>query len=753
MKLIKLIVIFIFLIHSVHTYGKNLADYVNPLIGTDSSYKLSNGNTYPSISLPFGMTSWTPQTAKERWIYTYKSDSIQGLRATHQPSPWIADYGNFSIMPINGGLIIDAQKRASHFSHKNEKALPYYYRVYLDRYNINAELTPTMQCAFIKFTFPKSDSAYILIDDHPVGTYVKIIPEENKIIGYTRSNTGGTPENFACYFVAIFDKALITKGTWSDETITYNSIENKGEHVGAFLQFQTKKNEAICLKIGTSFISIEQAELNLINEIGNKSFYEIKIQAQHTWNHELNKIQIEGCTADQKIIFYAAFYRSLLFPRVWYEFDKKEQPYYFSPFDGKIHSGYMYSDTGFWDTFRAVFPFFTILYPDRDAEIIQGLLNAYNEGGRLPKWMSPGYRGSMIGTHAASVIADAYFKGIRNFNVEKAYEAIRKDATEEDSRKGLGRLGIEYYKTLGYVPSDKIKEATARTLEFAYDDFCVARMSQALGKTADYELFKNQAMNYVNVFDSSTGFMRGKNTDGSWIEPFSPIEWGGPYTESCAWHYIWSVQHDVQGLINLLGGSSVFTNKLDALFSSPPEFEVGTYGRVIHEMTEMVLANMGQYAHGNEPIHHVIYLYNYAGQPWKTQKWIRRVVNELYGPGPDGLCGDEDNGQLSAWYIFSSLGFYPVCPGVPEYVIGSPLFDKATLHLPNGNTFVIEAHNNSKSNKYIQSTKLNNEIYTRSWISHSDIINGGKLEFEMGAIPNKHWGSRLEDVPFSVTKN
>lgn len=732
--------------------AEDLVECVNPLIGTDSSYELSNGNTYPSVSMPFGMTAWTPQTAEERWIYTYQADSIQGLRATHQPSPWISDYGHFTLMPMVGILTADGRDRASAFSHDNEEASPHYYRVRLDRYDVTAEITPTMRCSFIRFTFPKSDSSFVLLDAHPGGADIKILPSENKIVGYTRSNTGGTPENFACYFVAVFDKPFERHYTWSENGIDSGSVEDEGEPAGAIVGFKTQVRETIQVRIGTSFISTEQAERNLRNEIGDSTFDEAKDNARKAWEEELNKIQIEGCSDEQRIVFYTSFYRCLLFPRVWYEIDEQGQPFHFSPYDGKIHPGFMYTDTGFWDTFRAVFPFFTILYPDRDSEIIQGLLNAYDEGGWFPKWMSPGYRDSMIGTHVASIIADAYFKGIREFDVDKAYEAMMKDAMVKSNQGGRGRVGIEFFKNLGYVPADKVREATSRTLEFAYDDFCVSKMAQALDNKEDYELFTDRALNYQNVFDPATGFMRGRNHDGSWIEPFSPIEWGGAYTEGCAWQYLWSVQHDVQGLIDLMGGRDAFVKKLDALFSTPSDFEVGSYGRVIHEMREMARAKMGQYAHGNEPVHHVIYLYNYAGQPWKTQRLVRKVLNELYGPGPDGLCGDEDNGQMSAWYLFSALGFYPVCPGEPYYVIGSPIFNKATVHLPDDRKFVVIAHNNSESNMFIQSAKLSGEEHTRTWISHSSITNGGQLELVMGPRPNKKWGIRAEDTPFSLTK-
>ena len=729
-------------------HEEKLVNYVNPLIGTDSSYRLSNGNTYPAVTLPFGMTAWTPQTAEERWIYTYQADSIQGFRATHQPSPWISDYGDFSIMPMVGELIVNPRKRASKFKHEAELALPHYYRVMLDRYDITAEVTASMRCGHLRFTFPESENSFILIDTHPRGGYVKIIPDERKIIGYSLSNYGGTPDNFACYFVAEFDKPFSKSGIWTGEQFYPDSSEKNGDHVIAYVGFETRENDVVHVSVATSFIDIEQAERNLKNEIGENDFKKTKVEADKAWERELKKIQIKGASEDQKTTFYTAFYRCLIFPRIWHEIDKKGESRYFSPFDGKIHSGTMYTDTGFWDTFRALFPFYTVLYPRKDAEIIRSLLNTYDEGGWLPKWMSPGYRGSMIGTHAASVIADAYFKGIRDFDEQKAYEAMVKDAMVKSDVTGRGRLGIEYYKKLGYVPADNVKEATARTLEFAYDDFCVAQMANALEEEKDHAEFLERSRNYLNVFDSSTGFMRGRNYDGSWVYPFDPIEWGGPFTEGNAWHYSWFVPHDIPGLIDLYGGKEKFAGKLDEFYRTTPHFKVGSYGRVIHEMVEMVRANMGQYAHGNEPVHHVSYLYNHAGQPWKTQKWVRRILDELYGPGPDGLCGDEDNGQMSAWYIFSALGFYPVCPGKPLYEIGSPLFEEVTIYLPNGNTFLIVAPNNSQKNRYIQSLKLNGKEHHKTWISHSDIMTGGILEFELGELPNKAWGRGVEELPY-----
>ena len=737
------------------TRQENLADFVNPLQGTDSKYEFSHGNTYPAITMPFGMTAWTPQTGKRGsgWIYTYAANAINGFKATHQPSPWIGDYGDFSVMPMVGDVQVDFKKRASIFTHEREKALPYYYSVDLDKFNVRAEITPTMRCSQMRFTFPQAEASYILIDAHKGGSFVKIIPEQKKIIGYSTSNRGGVPDNFACYFVVYFDKPFRAWGTFKGDKRQSGTLECKADQAAAYVQFSTDKDETIHLKIATSFISFEQAERNLALEIGDKNFDQTRDAAQQVWNDHLNKIRIEGASKEQKITFYTAFYRALIFPRTWYEPDDNGQPYHFSPYDGKVHPDVMYADNGFWDTFRAVYPFFTLLFPDKDAEIIRGWINAYKEGGWFPKWTSPGYRDCMIGTHVESLIADAWMKGIRDFDVETAYQGMRKDGTEKSDFGGYGRVGLEYYLSLGYVPCDKVREATARTLEFAYDDFCIARMAGELGKKEDQELFMNRAMNYRNVFDPSVGFMRGRRADGTWRPDFDPTEWGGPFTEGSAWHYTWSVMHDVHGLVQLMGGREKFIARLDEMFTTPPEFKVGSYGRVIHEMTEMVAGNMGQYAHGNEPVHHVLYLYDYVGQPYKTQKWVRRVMDTLYGPGPDGLCGDEDNGQMSAWYLFSALGFYPVCPGEPSYAIGSPLFKKAVLHLPNGKTFAIKASDNSRENIYVQSATLNGDKYDKPYITHQAILNGGELEFQMANSPNKKWAADPQHAPFSVSRS
>ena len=441
----------------------------------------------------------------------------------------------------------------------------------------------------------------------------------------------------------------------------------------------------------------------------------------------------------------------LLFPRVFYELNDAGEMIHYSPYNGNIRPGYLFTDVGYWDVFRALFPFYTIMYPERNSNIMQGILNSYKEGGWLPIWPSPGYRKVMIGNHSASLFADAYLKGIEGFDVELAYQAMKKDAKVTPPHYAPGRDGIKEYNNNGFVPYPEFKEATSKTLEYAYDDFCILQMAKKMRLSDDISQYGTRPFNYKNVFDTTTNFMRGKNLDGNWHEPFDPIEWGGPYTEGNAWHYTWSVFHDVQGLIDLMGGNRNFLNKLDQVFETPSEFKVGTYGKVIHEMTEMVLANKGQYAHGNQPIQHMPYLYSYAGEPWKTQKHVRSILNDLYRPSIDGYSGDEDNGQMSAWYVLSALGFYQVTPGHPSYVLGSPLFKKVTISLSNGNAFVIDAPDNSKENVYVEKVELNGNRHDNNWISHEDIMNGGNLTFYMDNKADKKRGTKSENFPYSLS--
>jgi predicted alpha-1,2-mannosidase len=735
----------------------NLVDYVNPLMGTDSEFILSNGNTYPAIATPWGMNFWTPMTSKmgDGWTYKYDEYKIRGIKQTHQPSPWINDYAAFSLMATTGDLKFQEDERASWFSHKAETVKPYHYSVYLADYDVTAEVAPTERAAHFKFTFPQSEQSFIMLDAFFKGSMVKIIPEERKIIGYCRNNSGGVPDNFHNYFVAEFDKDFEVNHTWNDDwNLVENSTNSEGAHVGAIIGFKTKKGETVHVKVASSFISPAQAQLNLTREIGTDTFNQTKEKAKQAWETELGRIQIEDDNIDNIRTFYSSLYRVLLFPRKFYEFDANNEVVHYSPYNGEVLPGYMFTDNGFWDTFRAVFPFFNMMYPDLNSEIMQGLANTYKESGWLPEWASPGHRDCMIGSNSAPIISDAFLKEVKDMDVELLLEAMLKNATVSDGRpvNSVGRAGLEYYNSLGYVPYNVgINENAARTLEYAYADFTIAKMAEKLGKTEIAEKYFKQSMNYKNLFDPETNWMRGKNEDGSFQTPFNPLKWGDAFTEGNSLHYTWSVFHDIQGLIDLMGGNENFASKLDEVFEMPPKFDDSYYGQTIHEIREMQIANMGNYAHGNQPIQHMIYLYNYANQPYKAQEKVRDVLTKLYSATPDGYCGDEDNGQTSAWYVFSSLGFYPVTPGADEYVIGSPLFKKATLYLQNGNTFEIISKNNSESNFYIDSADLNGKPYNNTFIKFDAIQKGGTLQFNMSNLPNKEWGSKPESVPYSLS--
>ena len=750
----------LYFLNTVHAQTSSLVDLVNPLMGTDSKFSLSNGNTYPAIATPWGMNFWTPQTAEmgDGWAYKYDDNKIRGIKQTHQPSPWINDYASFSLMAVTGDLKFNEEERASWFSHKAEDAKPYHYETYLADYDVTAEITPTERASVFRFTFPENKSSYIVLDAFNMGSMVKIIPEERKIIGYCRNNNDGVPENFHNYFVAIFDKDFTLKHTWKDNwKLKENSTYSEGDHVGAIIGFETELGEEVNIKVASSFVSLEQAELNLSREIGNKSFETVKKEAKASWENEFQRLIIEDDNIDNIRTFYSCLYRLLLFPRKFYEINKKEEIVHYSPYNGQVLPGFMFTDNGFWDTFRAVFPFFNLMYPELNKQIMEGLANTYKESGWLPEWASPGHRDCMIGSNSAPIIADAFLKGnVNEKDVAILLEAVLKNANVNEGRpvKSVGREGVDYYNKLGYVPYDVgINENAARTLEYAYADFTIAAMAEKLNKTELSKRFYRQSKNYKNLFDPETKWMRGKNEDGTFQSPFNPLKWGDAFTEGNSLHYSWSVFHDIQGLINLMGGNEDFTKMLDNVFTMPPKFDDSYYGFTIHEIREMQIVNMGNYAHGNQPIQHMIYLYNYANQPWKAQEKVRMVMDKLYAATPDGYCGDEDNGQTSAWYVFSALGFYPVTPGVPEYVIGSPLFDKVTMHLQNGNTFVIEAENNMHNNHFIQSMWLNNTTFNNTWIGYNEIQKGGALYFKMGASPNKDFGISSSSKPFSLTND
>ena len=561
------------------------------------------------------------------------------------------------------------------------------------------------------------------------------------------------PDNFKNYFVIEFDKPFTYKATVADSCISVDKAEQEANHAGAIIGFATRKGEKVHARVASSFISQAQALENL-KELGNDSFDALVEKGKTAWNEALGRIEVEGGNLDQYRMFYSCLYRSLLFPRKFYEIDANGQVVHYSPYNGQVLPGYMYTDTGFWDTFRCLFPLLNLAYPSVNKEIQEGLVNTYKESGFFPEWASPGHRGCMVGNNSASVLVDAYMKGVKVDDLKTLYEGLlhgTKNVHPEVS--STGRLGYDYYNKLGYVPCDvKIHENAARTLEYAYDDWCIYKLAKELKRPKkEIKLFAERAMNYKNLFDSETKLMRGKKENGEFMKPFSPLKWGDAFTEGNSWHYTWSVFHDPQGLIDLMGGDKAFVSMLDSVFSVPPVFDDSYYGFVIHEIREMTVMNMGNYAHGNQPIQHMIYLYNYAKQPWKAQYWLRQVMNKMYTPTPDGYCGDEDNGQTSAWYVFTALGFYPVCPGSNEYVVGAPLFKKATIHLENGKDVTIEAPLNSEENLYIKEMKLNGKSYTHNYFSHEDLMNGAKIQIEMSNLPNENRGIAAEDAPYSFS--
>ncbi len=693
---------------------KPLVFYVDTRIGTGA-----DGRCFPGVSLPFGMTAWTPQTRREDLPYHYDDKKIQGFRGTHFPSgSCMGDYGCIGITPLVGELKTLPQERASSFDHSREIALPHYYSVILTDYAIKAEITATTYCGFFRFTFPKTDEAYLLIDN-PLGSgFIKINPEKGEVVGYNNYRFKG-------YFYARFNKPFSEFGTFKGKEIHKGSLSEEGDGAGVYLRFSTAPNEPVLVKIGTSFISEEQARRNLEKEIPSWDFERIVAQGEGIWERKLRKIEIEG-TDEEKKIFYTALYHCLLLPR---RFD--EDGYYLSPFDGKIHKGSYYEDYSLWDTYRAEHPLLVLLEPEEDRKMIEGLLRIYGEGGWMPKWPNPRYTNVMIATHADSVIADAYVKGIRGFDVKKAYQAMYKDAMVPGGETPAGyyeaREGIEFYKKLGYCPVDKVGEAVSNTLEGAYDDYCVAQMAKAVGRMDDYRYFLERSLNYRNVFDPETGFMRGRKSDGTWVKECDPTVGYPWFTEANAWIYTFYVPHDVQGLINLIGGRERFVDLLDRFFRE------------------------GHFDPGNEPSMQAPFMFDYAGAPWKTQEWIRNTMERLFKATPDGIPGNDDCGQMSAWYIFSALGFYPVCPAQPTYQIGSPMIKRAIVHLGTGKDLEIIAHNVSKTNKYIQKAELNGKPLNRPWFWHSEIAKGGKLVFWMGKEPNKRWGSDPKYAPPSIT--
>ena len=741
---------------------ENPVQLVSPRMGTQSNHALSTGNLYPAIARPWGMNFWTPQMNNmgNGWTYAYGGlypggrfeQKIRGFKQTHQPSPWINDYGQFSIMPTVGRKVFKEDDRASWFSHKVETATPYYYSVYLADHDVVAEFTPTDRACHFRFTYPESNESALVVDAFDNVSYIKVLKDQNKIIGYSTKNSGGVPANFKNYFVIQFEKPFSSADIFANGNLI-SGTEKQDDHVGVVVNFKTGNKEQVNVRVASSFISFEQAELNL-KELGNRSLEAVAKEGEDIWNKELGKIEIEGGTEDQIKTFYTCLYRSLLFPRKFFEIDAQGRVMHYSPYNGEVLPGYMFTDTGFWDTFRSLFPLLNLVYSDMNMQMQEGLINTYKESNFFPEWASPGHRGCMIGNNSASVLADAYLQGYKVEDLKALWEGLTYTANNVHPQvSSTGRLGHEYYNKLGYVPCDvDINESAARTLEYAYNDWCIYQVGKALGKPKkEIDVYAKRSMNYKNLFRNDFNLMCGKKKDGNFSDPFSPFKWGGDFTEGNSLHYTWSVFHDPQGLIDLMGGNKTFNQMMDTVFALPPIFDDSYYGGTIHEIREMQIMNMGNYAHGNQPIQHMIYMYNYSGEPWKAQYHLRQVMDKLYSPTPDGYCGDEDNGQTSAWYVFSALGFYPVCPGSGQYAIGSPLFQKATIHLPNGNRIVIDAANNGKDNMYVDALWINGAAHSKNYLEIDQLKKGVNLQFKMSDTPNTKRGIDKQDAPYSFS--
>jgi predicted alpha-1,2-mannosidase len=683
-------------------------EFVNILQGTDSTKQFSHGNTLPLVGMPWGMTGWSLQNGPDKWFFS-PNGTMDGIRATHQPSPWMGDYSYFVLMPQTGDLRVDAKARTQNYDAATSILRPDYEKIDLKQDAITVELTGTERCGVFRMTYHTGTMGRLIIDG------LSQSKGDLKIEGRTIYGISRSGKRIPAYYAIKFDRD-ITEGTPNANP----------KNIQRYVEFSTTPTEPVIVKIGTSYISWDQAEQNLRAEAGG-TFDAIHARVAEVWNANLGKIEIEA-TEDQKKTFYTCLYRAQMFPQRIFEINAEGKPIHFSPYDKKIHDGELYAGIGIWDGFRTTFPFLTLVYPAQLERILQGFVNAAVEGqGPLPEWPSPGYGGGMPGQHCAAIFADAVVKGRKGFDVATAYEVLRKGAFE-----GLGRKGGDNYLKLGYLLGPQYG-AVSTTLDYAYDDWCVAQMARQMNHPEDAKTLMERSQNYRKLWDPTVGFMRLKKEDGSWVERFDEFVWMGPYCESGPWQASWFVPHDPAGLTGLLGGREQFSAKLDKLFSTtiPPSHKAG-----IHEEKEMAaIPSFGQCSLNNQPSFHIPYLFAAIGEPWKTQYWTRRACAELFNSGTQGYCGDEDNGSMACWYLLSSMGLYPFCPGTPEYLVTSPLFPKVTLHLENNQTLVITASNNSEKNVYIQQGTLNGTALSKPWIDHADLIKGGELRLEMGPAP------------------
>jgi predicted alpha-1,2-mannosidase len=692
---------------------QSLVTLVNIMQGTNSTPDFSRGNTLPIAARPFGMSHWTLQSnANGPWMFAPDHRRIQGFRCTHQLSPWLGDYGHAVFLPFCGAIAPESSSRASSYRPEDATLLPHILKLRLMRYSIDCELIPTDRCALLSIRYSKQERPGFLFDIPGKKTPEIVEDRANRQISFlSTENSGGVVEGFATYYVMKFSFA------WTDY-----SVEGSQEHHIGVLHFDDSVR-TLEVRIATSFISLQQAERNLALELNETSPATLLKETERVWNSYLGRVDIDGATATQQRIFYSCLYRTLLFPRIWHEPGPSGDMQHRSPYNGNIVAGVMYADHGYWDVYRAWYPMMTILFPERLGEILQAWVNAYKEGGWLPQFPCPGYRACMTGSLVDSLFGEAAVKGIKGFDLTTAYEGLRKHATQPGNpNAGYGRRGLTEYLKYGYAPADMVNQSVAETVDAAYGDYCIAQVAKVLGKTGDYDLFMKRSGNWRNLFDSSTGFLRGRKADGRWFEPFDTVTWGDPYVEGSAWQHRWDVPHNIDALIEALGGKEKAVAALDQMLSMPPAFSTGSYGTEIHEMSEMAAVNFGQYAHSNQPVHHVLYVYTAAGRPDSAAYYAHKVMEELYTV--DSFPGDEDTGSMAAWYILSSLGFFPLCPAKPEYMLGAPLFPRARLQLASGKTLVVES-----ASAQTRSVSLNGSKLPSHTIDHASLVNGGHLRF------------------------
>ncbi len=686
---------------------------VNILQGTDSTPAFSRGNTLPIAAHPFGMAHWTLQSnANGPWMFAPGQRRIQGFRCTHQLSPWLSDYGQAVFLPFCGEIDPEASSRSTSYRPESSTLLPHTLRMRLMRYSIDAELLPTERCCMITARYTKPQKPGFLFE--APGKEAPTVQEnkaERTIAFTSTANSGGVPQGFATYYAMHF----------SEPWTSYELKEAKGHHAGV-LTF-AEKTKYVEVRIGTSFISFEQARRNLDRELGTRSPEEVRTASEKIWNDSLRRIEIEGATPEQQRTFYSCLYRTLLFPRMWHEPDASGAMQHRSPFNGEVLPGVMYADHGYWDVYRAWYPMMTVLFPERLGEILQAWVNAYKEGGWLPQFPCPGYRACMTGSLIDSLFGEAAVKGIKGFDLAGAYDGLKKHATQPGNPDaGYGRRGLPEYLKYGYCPAGMVDQSAAETVDAAYGDYCIAQVAKVLGKDADAQMFFKRSENWKHLFDKKTGFIRGRKADGSWLEPFDPVTWGDPYVEGAAWQHRWDVPHDMPGLIAALGGKAKAVEALDEMLSMPPTFNTGVYGTEIHEMSEMAALNFGQYSHNNQPVHHVLAVYTAAGRPDRAAHFAHRVMREAYSP--DAFSGDEDTGSMAAWYVLASLGILTLCPAQPEYMLARPLFPRATVHLPGGKTLVVQS-----AGEGAKAVSINGKPLADFTISHNDLTGGGTLNF------------------------